>query len=229
MKGDRRRALGAALLMVGIGIAPGAAGAQDIADFDYEHLSFRGIGLEFGYLWPNNVEPTESYTLRIDLGYAGPGLRITPSVTYWRSQLGGEEITEFETRVLDLIAEQNGGTRPTLDLGIINYTDIAIGVDAHVVWELPFDVLTFGGFGVTAHVIDGDGDVIASTFVEDLFDSVDPGFNLHVGTEYPVTNRMRLYASGRYEVLPDMQYAQVRGGLQFMIGPNAPGEGRNDR
>ena len=87
---------------------------------------------------------------------------------------------------------------------------------------------SIGGLGVSAHVIDGDGAVIAGTFVEDLLDSVDPGFNLHLGTEFPLTKRLRIYGSGRYGVMPDLQYFQVRGGLQFMIGPNAPGEGRND-
>jgi hypothetical protein len=144
------------------------------------------------------------------------------------SRLEGSEILEFEDRVRDLVAAQNSGVRPSLDLGTIEYTDIAITVDAHVVWELPLDLLTFGGLGVSAHVIDGDGAVIAGTFVEDLLDSVDPGFNLHLGTEFPLTNRLRIYGSGRYEVMPDLQYFQVRGGLQFMIGPNAPGEGRDD-
>lgn len=228
MRGRRRNGW---LAIAGCAMASLAspAASQEIADIDYEHLSFRGIGLEVGYLWPNGVEPTESYTLRIDMGYAGPGLRVTPTVTYWSSRLDDAEISAFENRVLDLIAQQNGGVRPSFDLGEVRYSDVAIGLDAHVVWELPFDVLTLGGFGVAAHVINGNGDVIEGTFVEDLFDSVDPGFNLHVGTEYPVTNRLRVYGSGRYEVLPDIHYAQIRGGLQFMIGPNAPGEGRDDR
>ena len=223
------RTILSAMAVCGALLAPLSTSAQDIADIDYEHLSFRGVGLEFGYVWPNRVEPTQSYTLRFDLGYAGPGLRVAPSLTYWKSRLEGDEIAEFESSVLDLIAQQNGGARPIFDLGVIDYTDIVIGVDAHVVWELPFDVLTFGGFGVAAHVIDGDGEVISGTFVEDLFDSVDPGFNLHVGTEYPVTETLRVYGSARYEVMPDLHYAQIRGGLQFMFGPNAPGEGRNDR
>ncbi len=202
--------------------------AQDIADYDYEHLSFRGIGVEVGYLWPDRVAPAESYTLRIDMGYAGPGLRIAPSVTYWSSMFEAAEIVEFQNRVRDLVAAQNGGVLPELDLGTINYTDVAVGVDAHVVWELPFDVLTFGGLGFTAHFIDGDGEVIANTFVEDLLDTVEPGFNLHVGTEYPVTNQIRIYGSARYEVMPDLRYPQLRAGAQLMLGPNAPREGRND-
>lgn len=211
-----------------LAVSAAAAAAQDVADIDYEYLSFRGFAVEVGYLWPDRVESTQSFGVRFDMGYAGPGLRVVPSITYWTSPMQAGEITDFTERVRDLVAEQNGGVRPALDLGTINYTDIALGLDAHVVWELPLDVLTFGGLGVTAHFIDGDGTVIQGTFVEDLLDSVEPGFNLHVGTEYPITDRMRLYTNGRYEVTPDLRYFQVRVGWQFMTGPNAPGEGRGN-
>lgn len=217
-----------ALVLLAVSALSTTAAAQDIADLDYEHLSFRGFAPEFGYMWTNRVENTETYGVRADLGYLGPGLRIVPSLMYWRSRLRDEEIMEFEDRLADLIADQNGGLRPTVDLGTIRYTDISLTVDAHVVWELPLDLLTFGGFGVAAHIVDGDGDVIGDTFVEDLLDSLEPGFNLHVGAEYPVTDRMRLYTVGKYEVLPDLQYFHARIGWQFMTGPNAPGEGRGD-
>ena len=222
---DGAVALLAALLFVSA--AP--AVAQDVADIDYEHLSFRGIAPEWGYVWPNRMPETQSYGVRVDMGYMGPGLRVTPHVTYWKSRFDQSEVDEFSDRVADLVAAQNPGSpRPTIDLGTIEYRDIAIGVDAHVVWEVPFDLLTFGGLGVTAHIVDGEGAAISNTFVEDLLDSVEPGFNLHFGAEYPVTNRMRLYTVGRYEVMPDLQYLQIRVGWQFMFAPNAPGEGRDD-
>ncbi len=218
---------------IGVGMAvavmtPLGGAAQDIANIDYEHLSFRGFGFDFGYVWPDRVEPTRSYAARFDLGYAGPGLRIVPSVTYWTSRMNDDEVAELEDRVADLVVAQVGGPRPTLDLGSIGYTDVAIGVDGHVVWELPLDLLTFGGLGLTAHFINGDGESINGTFVEDLLDSVVPGFNLHMGMEYPVTNSIRLYTAGRYELMPDLQYFGVRVGWQIMTGPNAPGEGRGN-
>ena len=204
--------------------------AQDIADIDYEHLSFRGIAPEWGYIWPNRMREAQSYGVRVDMGYMGPGLRVTPSVTYWRSRFQQSEVDEFSERVADLVEAQNPGSpRPVIDLGRIEYRDIALGLDAHVVWEVPFDLLTFGGVGVAAHIVDGRGVAISGTFVEDLLDSVGPGFNLHFGAEYPLTERMRLYTVGRYEVMPDLQYVQVKVGWQFMFAPNAPGEGRNDR
>lgn len=210
-----------AVLMV-----PAGGVAQDISDINYEHLSFRGLGFDLGYLWPDRVEPTQSFAARFDLGYAGPGLRVVSSVTYWNSQMEQGEIVEFSDRIADLVEDQTGGPRPALDLGTIRYGDVAIGVDAHVVWELPLDVLTFGGLGLAAHFLNGDGEAINGTLVEDLLDSVVPGCNLHFGMEYPVTNAMRLYTVGRYELMPDLQYFQARVGWQIMTGPNAPGEGR---
>lgn len=210
-------------------LAPLGALAQDeIADIDYEYLALRGIGFDFGTVWPDRVLETQAFRLRLDFGYAGPGLRIVPSVSYWSSRLADGEIATLEQRVSTLVADQTGGAPPALDLGVIDYTDIALGLDGHVVWELPLDLLTYGGLGVAAHFVDADGDAIADTFIEDLFDGVEVGFNVHLGTEYPITEVLRLYGSGRYEIMSDLQLLQVRVGLQFMIGPNAPGEGRGN-
>lgn len=223
-----RRMLAALMLLTAFSV-PAATAAQDdrIADIDYEHLSFRGIGVDWGYMLPDRVEPTHSFAMRFDLGYAGPGLRIVPSVSYWKSPLEMTEITELEDR-LEVLFEDQTGLPAALDLGTIEYTDIALGLDGHIVWELPLDLLTYGGLGVTAHVLNGNGPAINGTFIEDLLDSVTAGFNLHLGSEYPVTDRVRVYSVGRYEVLPDIRYFRVQFGWQFMIGPNAPGEGRNE-
>lgn len=219
------RTLGGVLALLCL-LAPQGAAGQDLADLDYEHLAFRGFGFDWGYLWPTRVERTSSVAVRVDMGYAGPGLRIVPSVTYWSSPLQRGEIAELEDRIGSLIAEQTGGPAPALDLGPIEWRDIAIGVDAHVVWDSLFDVLTYGGLGVTAHVLDGDGAAIAGTFIDDLLDSVTAGINLHLGAEYPVTERFRVYTVGKYEVMSDIQYFSARLGWQFMTGPNAPGEER---
>jgi hypothetical protein len=185
-------------LAVFVLLTPLAVSGQDLADLDYEHLSLRGFGLEGGYLWPTRVDPTYSLGVRIDMGYAGPGLRIVPHFTFWSSSLVGSEVTELDS----------------------------IGVDAHIVWDSLFDVLTYGGLGVAAHLMDGRGAAIAGTFVEDALDSVTAGLNLHFGIEYPVSPRFRVYGVAKYEVTSDLQYFHVRAGWQIMTGPNAPGEER---
>jgi hypothetical protein len=213
------------LVLAGL-LTPLPASAQDLADLDYEHLSFRGFGFDAGYLWPTRVDPTYSLGLRIDMGYAGPGLRIVPNVTYWSSSLVGSEVTELEDRISQLIADQNGAAPAVLNLGVVDWRDVAIGVDAHIVWDSLFDLLTYGGLGVAAHIMSGDGAAIDGTFIEDALDSVTAGFNLHFGVEYPVTEGFRLYSVAKYEVMSDLQFFHVRAGWQLMTGPNAPGEER---
>jgi hypothetical protein len=204
---------------------PSGVAGQDLADLDYDNLSFRGFGFELGYLFPDRVENTESYGLRFDLGYLGPGLRIVPTLTYWSSPFRSAEVTELENRVAGLVVSQAGPPLPTVDLGTIKWSDVALTLDGHVVWAVPFDMLTFAGLGVSAHVLNGDGAAINGTFIEDLLDTVTAGFNLHAGLEYPVADRLRLHGQGRYEVLEDLQYFQLKFGFQLMTGPNAPGEG----
>ena len=135
-------------------VGAGPVHAQDLADLDYESLSFRGFGFDVGYLWPTRVDRTVSLGARFDMGYAGPGLRIVPNITYWSSPLDQKEITQLQDRISSLVAQQTGGPPPALNLGEIDWRDLAIGVDAHIVWDSLFDILTYGGLGVAAHVHD---------------------------------------------------------------------------
>lgn len=218
-------------LLAGSRLAAPAA-AQNLADFDYENLSLRGIGFEAGYVPEHGIHgvrgETPSWGVRLDLGYLGPGLRISPSVTYWSSELEGEEVSRLETRLGQLIARELGSSGseagPEVDLGRITWSDVVVGVDSHVVWNIPFGWLGFLGLGASVHVLDGQGEAIDDTFIEDLLDTVRPGVNVHLGLEYPLWNWSRLYWHGRYEVTDDLRYFNVRGGLQLMFGGVAPGE-----
>lgn len=217
-----------ALASTALGGAAAPAGAQGLADFDYENLAFRGVGFEVGWLAPTRVESTPSYGIRLDLGYLGPGLRLTPSLTYWSSEMKRAEVREFETRLEELVdRESPPGTPPaSVSLGTIDWTDLVLGLDGHMVWSVPGNVLTFLGGGIAAHIQNGSGESIQGTFIEDLLDSVTAGFNVHGGLEYPFTDQLRLYGATRYEILGDLQYLELRMGLQFMFGPSAPGEVR---
>lgn len=208
-------------------VSPSGAWGQDLADFDYENLSLRGFGLEWGTMWPSRVEPTQSLGIRMDLGYLGPGLRIVPGITYWKSDFKASEVTELEDRVASLIVAQTGSPAPSVDLGTISWSDVALSLDAQVVWQVPYGVLTFAGAGAAAHLLNGDGGAINGTFIEDLLDSVTAGFNLHAGVEYPWTRHFRVTGQGRYEVLGDLQFFALRLGGQIMIGEPAPGEERS--
>ncbi|HEX9887667.1 MAG TPA: hypothetical protein VGA70_14310 [Longimicrobiales bacterium] len=198
--------------------------AQDLADFDYENLSFRGVALHGGHLVPSRVEETWSMGVRADLGYLGPGLRIVPHLTYWSSDFKRREVRELERSVEDLIDRENPGDAPhNVDLGTISWSDLALGLDAHVVWAVPFDFLGYAGLGAAVHFLNGDGESIAGTFVEDLLDAADAGINVHAGLEYP-WDGFRLFTEARFELIQDLRYLEFRIGGQFMTGRDAPGE-----
>ena len=213
------------VLALATALSAAPARAQDLADFDYENLAFRGVGFELGYLWPDKVEPTPSFGLRMDLGYLGPGLRIAPTLTYWSSRMRRTEVLLIEDRLASLIARQqpSGSPHPTVVLGSIDWSDLALALDADVVWQVPYGFLTYAGAGASVHFLNGSGAAIAGTFIEDLLDSVSAGLGLQAGIEYPVHSRVALYAAGRLELLEDIRYAAIRGGVQLQLGPSATG------
>jgi hypothetical protein len=217
-------------LGLGLFLFAGEVNAQtSLADYDYENLSFRGFSLEWGYLWPSRAESTYSLGTRVDLGYLGPGIRLIPGLSYWSSTMKDSEVRDLERNVDDLIRGQiDPGTEFTgVDLGTIDWSDFILSLDAHFVWSIPFDLLSFAGGGVSLHIMNGDGDAIAGTFVEDLLDSVKPGFNFHGGLEYPLADAFRLYAAARYELTEDIRYPELRIGGQIMLAAPASGEERS--
>lgn len=222
--------VGAALVGAALLLSPAAAEAQrpGLADYDYENLHFRGVGLQVGHLWGSRVEATPTFGARMDMGFLGPGLRLVPSLTYWSSELQPGEVQEFERRLEELVAREQppGSPAPDIDLGVIDWSDIVLALDGHLVWTVPLDLLTYAGLGVSAHLMNGDGESIDGTFVEDLLDSITAGFNVHAGIEYPLRDRFRLFGEARGELTGDLQYVEVRVGGQIMVGAGpAPGGG----
>lgn len=217
-----------ALVATGMLLALGTADAvrgQELADYDYENLGFRGIGLQGGYIFPSSVKEAFTVGARMDLGYLGPGLRVVPSITYWDSELKADEVDELEERLEDLIVETGppGTARPDVDLGIITWSDLALTVDGQFVWSIPYGFLGFAGAGASAHIMNGGGS-ITGTFIDDLLDSIRAGFNLHTGLEIPLHERARVHTEARYEMLGDLRYLELRAGLQLFVGQPAPGE-----
>lgn len=214
----------AAVALVAGSAAPAAT--QGLADYDYDQLTFRGLGAWVGGAWPTRVESTTTFGLRADLGYAGPGLRIAPHIGYWSSTMERGEVADLENRVEELLLQQDPPVAAEVDLGAIDWSDLVIGLDAHFVWAVPYDVLTYAGAGLAAHVTNGSGPGIDGTFVEDLIDSFAAGINVHGGVEYLATDRLRVFAEARYELQADLRYPELRAGMTFYLSEPAAGEER---
>ena len=194
-------------LAAALALGAGPAAGQTLADYDYEHLTFRGVGLAGGYLWSDRVEDTEQYSLRVDLGYLGPGIRIVPSIGYWSSQIEQADIDSLAARL---------GILPS-ELGPIEWSDISLAVDAHLVWSAPLGLLPFVGVGAELHALNGRGPAVDDTFVEDLLDDITAGVNGIAGVELEPVSRLRIFVEGRYTVMNSLQYGAVRAGVQVMF------------
>jgi len=203
----------------------GSLNAQGLDEFDYENLSFRGVGVGVGYVFPDRVDATTVFGGRFDLGYAGPGFRIVPHTSYWSSSYERSEVQRFEQQLETLITRESGAPSPDVDLGDISLSDFSVGVDGHFVWAVPrIASLTYAGVGMTAHFLNGSGEAITDTFIEDLIDALSAGFNVHAGLEYLLSDGARLFGQGKYELMSDLRYFEVRLGGQIMVGGTLPDE-----
>jgi len=204
-------------------LVPAMAQAQTLEDYDYENLSFRGVGLDVGYIWPTKVMSTPSYGIRVDLGYLGPGLRVVPSLTYWSSELKSEELDRLAEQLSSLPTLRNRGIVVSgSDLGEVDWSGLALGLDGQYVWVMPGGFLTYLGAGFSAHVLNARGEGIQNTFVEDALDALSAGLTGLAGIEVEPVRRLRLFGEVRYTVLSDLRYPGLRFGMSFML-PSAAG------
>jgi opacity protein-like surface antigen len=208
-------------------VLAGALGAQTLEDYDYEHLSFRGLSLDYGYIWPNKLEPASRFGARFDLGFLGPGVRITPSITYWSSPMKTAELGRLAARLSRLPALQNqGAIIRAEDLGEIRWSDLALNLDGQFAWETEVGLMTYLGAGVGIHKLAGRGESIRNTFVEDLLGTVTAGITALGGLEYEPVDRLRIYTEASYTLMSYLHFPALKIGAAYMMAPGRDGRGR---
>ncbi|TVP72304.1 MAG: hypothetical protein EA352_12715 [Gemmatimonadales bacterium] len=214
-------------LLLLLGMTPAQAEGQrlDLESFDWEHLSPRGAMLDVGWVNPRGVESTHSFGGRVDLGFIGPGVRVTAGFNRWSSSLLRSEVRSLEESLEALVLEQTD-EEVEVDLGQIQLSDVALHGDAHFLWQIPGGLLGYAGMGASAHLMRGQGEAVDDTFVDDLLDQLRAGVNVHAGLELPVSERMRLVGESRWEFVQSNSYLQLRFGGQYTWGPLLRGESR---
>jgi hypothetical protein len=199
--------------------------AQAWEDYDYENLEFRGIGLDLGWTFPHRVDQTLALGLRVDLGNLGPNVRIRPSLNYWSSQMRQAEIDRLSEQIQNVCLRQYGTLTqcPPLNLGRIRMSDLSINLDAQYEWtETPFIFVPYAGLGGSIHMLNGRGDAINDTFIEDFLDSVSPGINLLGGFRVPVGNTLDLHAEARYVLAADIRFGALAAGITWLFPTRVP-------
>jgi hypothetical protein len=201
-------------------VLPAAAQAQTLADYDYENLTFRGIGFDLGYIWPNKVEPAPLWSVRLDLGYLGPAVRIAPSISYWSSRFRRVELDRLADRISELPPLRDQGVVVTADdLGDIQWSDLVLGVDAHIVWTAPLDIITFVGAGVADARTERPRATSSTTRSSRTCSTPCAGCRLHGRLELQLLPGLRIYTEARYTLASDVRYPSIRAGAAVMLPP----------
>jgi hypothetical protein len=210
--------LGALLLLA----APAAAQAPTLEDYDYENLELRGVGLEVGYVWPSRAERALLLGLRGDLGFLGPNLRIVPGISFWSTRLRESEVQRLGDQYRRICERQHESGCPPVDLGEIRLSDLAFHAEAQYVVDR-FALMPYGAVGLGMHFLNGRGEAIDDTFLEDLLDAVAPsvavggGLQLQVGT-------LLLNTEGRYVLMSYARHVTLTVGATWLFptGPIRP-------
>lgn len=208
-------------LALALVVLPGSLTAQTWEDYDYENLEFRGIGFDVGGVWPLRAERTISTGIRADMGFVGPNVRISPAVRYWASNLRQVEVDRLAEQIVEVCARQPDAVCPSrLDLGSVKLSDLELGADAHYLYETGLFASPYLGGGMSLHLLNGAGEFIDDTFVEDLLDTLSPGVNLLVGLNVPLAGALQFITEARFVLVSDIQYASlVLGGTWQLPSP----------
>jgi hypothetical protein len=194
--------------MLAAAFAAGPARAQDWEQYDYTNLAFSGVGIFLYGILPAHNEPALALQARADLGLLGPAVRIVPSVTFWSSDVKESELDRVEDRVEEA-CERGGAPCPGIDLGEVSVSDLSIDVDAHFLWTTSYGIEPYAGLGVGIHLVNGRGDIVEGTFVEDVLDAISPGVNAMAGLELPLGPSLRLHGELRGMLAGNIRYLGV--------------------
>ena len=203
-----RRTTAPLLAAAAAAFAAAPAQAQDMADYDYANLVLSGIGAHVSWVMPAHTSPALGLNVRADLGLLGPNVRISPGLTFWASELRDTEVARIEERI-EAACDRGGVPCPGIELGEVEISDLSIDVDAHFLFTTDFGIEPYAGAGVSLHLLNGSGDFIDDTYVEELLDAIAPGLSLIGGVEVPMTRNLRLMGEARGVLTGNVRYLSV--------------------
>lgn len=210
-------AVAALAALAAVAASPRTAAAQGLADYDYENLRLRGVGVDLGIVNPQDLDAAIQIGARLDLGFLGPNIRLVPRAAYWDSELEEGEVGELADRLESLVEEQNPGQpRPTLDLGRVERSAVLAGVDVHWMPILRGTTRPYFGIGAEVYVLNGEGAAIEDTFIEDALDLVTAGASAVAGVEVDVGSGFTAYGEARGSLVADANALGLAAGIAFL-------------
>lgn len=170
-------------------LVPAKGHAQE--EYGLRTLAFQGVGVSAFQVVPARSDATLGVHVVGYLGRLAPNLRVTPSLTFWATRLQDQEVIRVRQRV-EALCEGAGTPCTGLEFGDVDLSDLSLDLDAQYILEGPFALRPYVGAGAGLHLVNGGGELIDNTFVEEILDAITPGINVMVGIEVPLFRGLRL-------------------------------------
>lgn len=192
--------------------SPPAAAQSFLDEFTSEGLRLSGVGLDFGGMWSDRLDPAFSGSLRVDAGYVAPRVRPLLSISLAKSRYADDEIATLEQRLTDVVVDPTGQARVVIDS--ITLTNVTLDLDVQYLFTAG-RVLPYAGLGVGVHIRDANGAAIAGTIVEDALQAIVAAVNATLGLEVQVSPKVRLTAEGRGIAASGLLALSARAGVML--------------
>ena len=200
------------IVLMLVAAAPPLQGQGFLEQFSYDGLRLSGIAVEFGGILSNNVTTEPIGGVRVDFGVIAPRIRVVLGGSYFKGDIKPERIAQFEQRLEDVLVDC---TCDTISVGSITQANFELYMAFQYLIPGLGRVQPYAGLGFSAHLRDGDGPVIAGTFVEDALDTVAAGIDGALGLDVALVPRLALLAEVRGVLTSELQSVSARGGLMF--------------
>ncbi len=203
-------------LAIALLVIPSLLSAQGFLEqFSYEGLRLSGVGFEFGGTVSDRLTGEFSGAVRVDYGSIAPRVRVLIGASYFKGDFDSTQLAEFEDNLAGIVDDLTNDF--TIDVGGVSWSDLAIELDLQYVIEIGAKAAGFAGVGMAAHVMNGSGESIGDTFVEDALDRIDLGLNLSFGAHVQLVPSLYLTMDVRGSLATELRSAAARAGLMYRI------------
>ncbi len=190
-----------------------------LEQFSYEGLGLAGIGVEVGGVASDRLTTEWSVGLRVDYGMFAPRVRLMFGASYFKGDLGQDEIDEFEQRLGGVVQDPTGDA--VIDVGQITWANFETTLDLQYLFHTESRYTTYVGVGLGVHVRNSSGAAIEDTFVEDALDTVTAGVNGTLGIQIAVTDQVHFTTEVRGGLSGELRQASARAGFMYRL-PSGP-------
>jgi hypothetical protein len=200
-----------------VALVPRGASAQGVLErLNLDRLQLVSLGASAGPIRPSQVVSTTIYAVGADYGEITRGIRIVFGVSYWRSQYTDRVVEDFAATLERNIV--NGTAITRIVPSRISLFDVTFNTEFRWMRPSATALKPFLGLGVSAHVMNAEGDLIEGTFMETSLDNIASGVFLTAGLQLRPVSHFGLEGALRGDLLSGVRSLQARGGANYYFG-----------